>query len=56
VGEITHLKLFVEGDRRRAALFSGTDEAQHWVRNVEAESVLSSARVSSSIPGPGGCG
>jgi hypothetical protein len=42
VGEITHLKLFVEGDRRRAALFSGTDEAQHWVRNVEAESVLSS--------------
>jgi len=42
VGEITHLKLFVEGDRRQAALFSGTDEAEHWIRNVEAESVLSS--------------
>ena len=37
----THLKLFVNGEQRQAALFSGPDEAHDWLRNCPADEVLS---------------
>ena len=37
----THLKLFVDGEQRQAALFSGADEANDWLRNCPADEVLS---------------
>jgi len=40
--QATHLKLFVDGDRRQAALFSGDQEQSDWLRNCPADEVLSS--------------
>ena len=37
----THVKLFVDGEKRQAALFSGPDEANDWLRNCAADDVLS---------------
>ena len=37
----THLKLFVNGEGRQAALFSGPDESKDWQRNCAADEVLS---------------
>ena len=37
----THLKLFVDSEQRQAALFSGPDEANDWLRNCRADEVLS---------------
>ena len=37
----THVKLFVDGDQRQAALFAGPDEANDWLRNCPADEVLS---------------
>ena len=37
----THVKLFVDGEQRQAALFSGANEANDWLRNCPADEVLS---------------
>jgi hypothetical protein len=39
---VTHLKLFVEQDKRQVALYSGPDESRDWLRNELAEVVLQS--------------
>ena len=38
---ITHLKLFSDGGRRQVALFSGPDESSDWLRNADADAILS---------------
>ena len=39
--QATHLKLFVDGDSRQVALFSGDQEQSDWLRNCPADEVLS---------------
>ena len=38
--QATHLKLFIDGDERHAALFKGDNEASDWLYNCVADEVL----------------